>query len=239
MSKKYTTESFIERAKKVHKEDYDYSRVNYIGSKEKIEIICKLHGSFFIRPAKFLSGQGCPKCRYIKAALHNPKRKTTEQFITESLKIHGDKYDYSNTKYVNAKTKVEIKCKTCGRVFFQEPRHHTQGVGCPYCKESHGEREIANCLDSLGYVLNKTYFREKIIDGFPYDFYIPSKNICIEYNGIQHYESVEHFGGEEKLKEQKRNDSRKKDICKIHNIRLITIPYWEKDVENILRKELS
>jgi len=62
MSRKLTTEEFIERAKKIHGDKYDYSEVNYINAKIKVEIICKIHGHFFKNPFDHLSGQGCPLC---------------------------------------------------------------------------------------------------------------------------------------------------------------------------------
>ena len=91
------TEEFIEKAKKVHGDKYDYSKVDYVNAKTKITIICKEHGEFSQTPTGHLSGRGCPICRYIKSS--NAIRKTTEEFIEESKKVHGDKYDYSKSVY--------------------------------------------------------------------------------------------------------------------------------------------
>ena len=86
MGKKLTTETFIEKAREVHGDRYDYSRVNYINSTTPVKIVCLEHGEFEQRPAKHLSGQNCPKCskRY---------KRTTEEFIKEASILHSNKYN--------------------------------------------------------------------------------------------------------------------------------------------------
>ena len=74
MSKYLTTEEFISKAKKVHGDKYDYSSTNYISSKQKLDIICPIHGIFSQRPTHHLYGCGCKKCtRYIP--LNHKKKK--------------------------------------------------------------------------------------------------------------------------------------------------------------------
>ncbi len=123
-NKKYTTEEFIEKVKAVHGNKYDYSRVNYVSTKVKVEIICPIHGSFWQTPTNHLKGNGCPKCI--------GQNKTTEEFIEEAKAVHGDKYDYSRLNYVGTKTKVEIICPEHGS-FWQTPNSHLRGGGCPKC----------------------------------------------------------------------------------------------------------
>ena len=60
--KKSNTEEFIKKAKKVHGDKYDYSKVNYIGSKIEVTIICPEHGEFWQTPANHKKGHGCPMC---------------------------------------------------------------------------------------------------------------------------------------------------------------------------------
>ena len=60
--KKLTTDEFIEKAKKIHGDEYDYSMVNYINYRQKVTIICKKHGEFVQSPENHLYGKGCPKC---------------------------------------------------------------------------------------------------------------------------------------------------------------------------------
>ncbi len=130
--KRLTTEEFIEKAKNVHDNKYNYSLVEYKNNHEKIKIICPKHGIFEQEAGSHLSGCGCPKC-YEESRHFQTKTKTTEQFIKEARKIHGDKYDYSLVEYYNALTKIKIICPTHG-VFEQTPsKHINTKQGCPYC----------------------------------------------------------------------------------------------------------
>jgi len=126
MSKKLTTEEFIEKSKKIHGDKYDYSISNYIGNHKKIKIICLKHGIFEQSASDHLSGCGCQKCA-------GNKKITTDNFITKSKEIHNDEYDYSLVKYVNSNTKVKIICKEHG-IFEQKPTNHFNNKqGCPKC----------------------------------------------------------------------------------------------------------
>jgi hypothetical protein len=124
--KSITTEEFIIKANLIHNDTYGYSLVNYVNSKTKIYIICKIHGPFEQRPDQHLAGRGCPRCG------KNKQRKTTEQFIIDAHNTHGDLYDYSQTNYINSYTNIIINCKIHGP-FNQCPNEHTRGRGCPKC----------------------------------------------------------------------------------------------------------
>lgn len=126
----YTQEEFIEKAKQVHGNKYDYSKVVYIKSKIKVEIICPVHGSFSQPPAMHLTGQGCPICSTDSRI--NKLKLTTEEFIVQAKLVHGDRYDYSKTVYESMKFKVEIICKEHGS-FFQLAKDHKNGAGCQIC----------------------------------------------------------------------------------------------------------
>ena len=121
----YNTNSFIEEAKKVHGDKYDYSKAKYTKAIEKVCIICPIHGEFWQTPNSHLRGQGCPKCG-------GSKQLTTKEFIGKAREIHGDKYDYSKVEYVNANTKVCIICPIHGE-FWQTPTSHLNSSGCPVC----------------------------------------------------------------------------------------------------------
>mgnify|MGYP003333123555 CR=1 FL=1 len=164
MSKKKTTEEFISDAKKVHGDKYDYSRVKYINYHDKVEIICKKDGNvFWQNAATHLNGSGCSKC-----CLN--RRKTNEEFISDAIKVHGDKYDYSKIKYVKGHGDIEIICKMCDNVFWQRATHHLQGRGCPKC----GMRKIGETHRHDAQIfINKA----KKIHGDKYDY---SK---VKYNG--------------------------------------------------------
>ena len=128
MRKKLTTEDFIRRAKEIHGDKYDYSKVKYEYAITKVCIICPKHGEFWQRPYGHLNGQGCSKCS-------GTKRSTTEEFINKARKVHGDKYDYSNVEYIGNKTKVCIICPEHGE-FWQTPNSHLKGIGCPDCAKT-------------------------------------------------------------------------------------------------------
>jgi hypothetical protein len=120
-----TTEEFIEKAKEIHGNKYDYSKVEYKGYNDKIEIICPIHDPFFQTPIVHLRSSGCNKC----SGTYSP---TTEEFIEKSKEIHGNKYDYSKVYYENNCTKVEIICPIHGP-FFQTPSNHLLKCGCLKC----------------------------------------------------------------------------------------------------------
>jgi len=118
-------ESFIDAALKVHGDIYDYSSVEYCDSTTPVQIICPEHGTFAPRPANHVQGTGCPKCA------GNAKLDTSE-FILRATEIHGDRYDYCNTYYVNQGTRVDIICPEHGN-FSQLAGNHLAGSGCPQC----------------------------------------------------------------------------------------------------------
>ena len=100
------TISFIEKAKLVHRETYDYSLVEYTTTKQKVKILCKIHGIFEQAPKNHLNGNGCPKCGDI--SIGTKLSKSSQDFINESKHIHGDAYDYSLVDYKNSEIKVNM-----------------------------------------------------------------------------------------------------------------------------------
>ena len=132
-AKRNTTEEFIEKAKKVHGNKYDYSKVEYIDKLTPVIIICPIHGEFTQTPDTHLNGSGCQKCGVEKSKQTAASQKlTTEKFIEKARKRHDDKYDYSKVEYVNSHTPVKIICKIHGE-FEQSPTNHLSGKGCPIC----------------------------------------------------------------------------------------------------------
>ena len=126
MPRKLTQEEFIKRAREVHGDKYDYSKVEYVNANSKVCIICSEHGEFWQKPASHLLGCGCIECA-------GKKKYTKKIFIEKAKKVHGDKYDYSKVEYANNKTKVCIICPEHGE-FWQKPESHiVQKRGCPYC----------------------------------------------------------------------------------------------------------
>lgn len=170
---KSNTSKFISKAKLIHENKYDYSKVNYINSKTKICIICPKHGEFWQTPNSHLQGQGCPKCVGLC--------KTNDEWINEARAIHHDKYDYSKVKYINAKAKVNIICPIHGE-FYQSPSTHLDGHGCPKCGNlsSNAENEIFNFLS----ILHPQQRNRTILKNNEIDIYIPSLKLGVEYNGL-------------------------------------------------------
>jgi len=124
-----TTEKFIEKAKEVHKNKYDYSFAEYVNCNTKIKIICKEHGVFEQIYYSHLNGNGCPLCAGVK-------KMTKDNFIEKAKKIHGDKYLYCYVDYKNNKSKIKIICKNHGE-FIQTPSEHLIGKGCFKCGVEH------------------------------------------------------------------------------------------------------
>ena len=173
------TENFINKAKKIHGDKYDYSKVNYVNSKTKVCIICPKHGEFWQEPRHHLSKHGCPMC-----GKENSDRKqslTLNEFIEKSNQIHNGKYSYDKVNYVNAETKVCIICPKHGE-FWQVPGNHIRGKGCPKCGQimSKAEDEIMELLKGL-----ECHQRNRdILKGKEIDIFIPSLKLGIEYNGL-------------------------------------------------------
>lgn len=128
--RKLTKEEFIKKAKNIHGDKYDYSKVEYLNSRTKICIICPEHGEFWQTPNSHLDGQGCPSCGERKRA--EKKTLTKDEFIKKAIKRHGNKYDYSKVEYINSDTKVKIICPKHGE-FLQAPGLHLYGHACPKC----------------------------------------------------------------------------------------------------------
>ena len=236
---KYTTEEFIIRAIKVHRNIYDYSKVIYVNSQKEVEIICPIHGSFLQMPYSHLAGRGCSVCG-------GTKRHTAETFIIKANKVHNNYFDYSKVVYVNGTTEVDIGCPVPDHGFFsQRPCNHINGKqGCPICQASQGELSIAKILqdNKIEYIKQKKFSNcrnPKTKWKLMFDFFIPSLNMLIEFNGAQHYENVSywHKNGNS-FKEQQYRDSIKQQYALSHGYKFLVIKYNE-NVEKKLKKALS
>jgi len=209
---RHTTEEFIEKAKIIHKDFYDYSLVEYKNNRTKVKIICPIHGIFEQNPKHHLNGQGCPECRYIKSG--NKKKLTIEEFIERSNNIHDNKYDYSLAEYKNIKTKVKIICPVHG-VFEQEADSHQRGNGCPKCAShiSRQETEVQDFIKSLD--IDVICNDRSLISPYELDIVIPFYKLAIEYNGL--YWHSEQQGKDQYYHLNKYNQ------CKENGYRLISI----------------
>ena len=213
------TKEFVEKSIIVHGDKYDYTNVNYINNITPVDIICKEHGSFFQKPSHHLQGCNCPVCARDKFKLKE------QDFVGKSINVHGNKYDYSKVK-IEGGNKIEILCKKHGS-FFQTPDNHQRGKGCPICNESHGEKYIRIYFQqrNIKYIKGKEFDDCKYKRNLKFDFYLPEYNMCVEFDGQQHFHVIEHFGGEKSLIGNKIRDDIKNQYCENNNIRLIRIKY--------------
>jgi hypothetical protein len=127
--------TFIDKARAVHGDRYDYSKVEYKNANEKVTIICKVHGEFQQVPYHHLQSQNCMKCSLIRVC-KDPA--IPAKFILDATRIHAGKYTYGTIDFVNMKRKVMITCPAHG-LFDQIPEAHLAGQGCPTCAK---ERSI-------------------------------------------------------------------------------------------------
>ena len=171
------------------------------------------------------------------------QRKSLNKFIKESRKVHGNKYDYSKVNYINTDTEVIITCPIHGD-FPQTPYHHiSRKQGCPKCKSSKGETIIRNFLikHNIEFEEQKRFKDCKDKRPLPFDFYIPQYNLCIEYDGKQHfvpYDFAYKMTEEQKLKNFnyiQSHDQIKNNYCKSHNINLLRIKYDENTEEKLTK----
>jgi len=243
---KHTRESFLKKAKEIHGDKYDYSLIteewwqkNYKNiNKTIIPIKCPKHGVFKQRISDhIIVKNGCVWCT---SKLHYV------DFLKKAKEIHGDKYDYSliteewwrENFTSQEKTKIPIICPKHG-VFYQLVVNHIRyKTGCSKCKESDGERLIRRWFEenNINYEYQKQIKIKNREKPMYLDFYVPEKNLAIEFDGWFHYH--DHFGT--KLEITQERDKIKNQYCKENNIELLRIPYWEaQNIEKILNKTLK
>jgi hypothetical protein len=228
--KSLSDDELLKRMNIIHNNKYDYSLVLFTGMLNKVKIICSEHGIFEQKLSNHINlKQGCIKCANVYLS-------NKEEFIIKSVNKHGSLYNYDNVIYKSAKTNVDILCKKHG-LFSQSPTKHLSGNGCPTCKLSKGEHSIMIYLDS-----NKIDYTSQFrIKGFNliFDFYLPDYNLCIEYDGLQHFKPVNYFGGINAFNLQIKNDSLKNKYCLENQIKLLRIKYTDfKNIELILNENL-
>jgi hypothetical protein len=147
-------------------------------------------------------------------------------------------------EYVNNNTKILHRHKTCGHEWAIRPHDILHGgYGCPACACSKGEDIIFNYLNQIDIEFEAQYKYDDLIGLggglLSYDFYLPTYNLLIEFQGKQHYEPIDWFGGFEKFEYQQEHDKRKRKYAKEHSIELMEIPYWDiNKIENILESRL-
>lgn len=193
---------------------------------------------FHMKPNDFLLGQRCPKC-------YGTFKKTTEEFKKEVDDITNNEYKVLG-EYNGNKDKISILHTKCGNTWDITPNSFLRGTRCPKCQSSKGEKRIRLYLEDKNIKFKEefTISECKNILPLPFDFAIFDNDnklkLLIEYDGIQHFEPQEHFGGIEKFKIQCKTDNIKRKYCEKNNIRLLEIPYTEfNSIEAILNNKLN
>lgn len=214
------------------KEDFEILEDNYEGKAltQKFHIRCKKCGKDYYHKVQMADVREkfvCTRCETGKVDLERLQKRFEEKGLDKEFQI----LEYKGINY-----SLTVRHK-CGYIFSRLPGNLLgRARGCPKCssKKSSGERRIANFLEK-----NKIVFEEqkrfKELGALSYDFYLPSENLLIEYQGEQHYEPVKYFGGDERFEEQKDRDRRKREYAKKNGYRLLEICYKDFDsIETIL-----
>lgn len=240
-----SNEEFVSKARNVHGDKYDYSKVEYVNGETKLCIICPKHGEFWQTPENHLQGRGCKQCSIERQVARLTK--TKDKFVEDCVRLHGDKFSYEDSDYVNCHVKVKIKCNKCGNYFFMTPHNHlTHKEGCPFCKQSKLENDIEDFLITNDIAYEKQKVFDWLVNGKSVkrlDFYLPQYDMAIECQGKQHFKPIEWFGGKKNFELQVLNDKVKREECNKHgitviyysNLKNVDFPYSVfNDVESIL-----
>ena len=223
---------FVDKAKQIHGDKYDYSKVVYTNNSTPVKIICPEHGEFMQAPTNHVSSkQGCPVCGRIKKDISNTM--TQDEVIDLFQNVHGDQYDYSLVDYKGMNKNVDIICRKHGPFSVRPANHLYLGSGCPICMESKGEKFIRNILidNNIQYISQKQFDDCQTISSkgkctkLRFDFYLPEYNTVVEYDGVQHHEPVEVFGGLKNLEVIQRRDEIKNQYCRDNGIKMIRVSY--------------
>ena len=218
------TMEFIEEAQKIHGDTYDYSKVEYKTSMKPVTLICKKHGVFPIRPNNHITSQmGCFICG------HNMNILSTNDFIEEAKKIHGETYDYSKVIYSKMAEKVKIICCICNEEFEQTPSNHiTHKQGCG-CLKNKTETKLYKALKQIYPTLIKDFKKNwcKNKKQLPFDFCIPEHKTIIELDGGHHFYDIKYY--KRTFIEQHETDIYKEKCANdngYHTIRLLQEDVW-------------
>lgn len=230
-----TNEEFIEE---VTTATNDYLVLSeYKSTDNKVKFKHKTCGyEFYMTPHNFLSnGNRCPKCN------GGVRKKTTDYFKSEVGELTKGEYSFLDEYQGNNSKSTFIHMK-CLKEFQTTPDSFLRGTRCPYCySTSTGEKGIENYLTkkNISFVKEKTFDDLRFKRKLRFDFYIPSLNLCIEYDGRQHFVPIDIWGGKDSLKENQLRDQMKNDYCQRNNINLLRINYKEKDIDSILKERIT
>jgi very-short-patch-repair endonuclease len=195
---------------------------SYINYDTPIKWLCLVDGcEWSATPNNIVNNHGCPKC--------GGNLRLTNEVIDIRLKDSNRDIERIGN-YINKTTKIKWKCLKDEHIWETEPRNILiRKNGCPICKASRCEQQIKSFLinNNIEYIHNYKFENCRHINKLPFDFYLPHHNLCIEFDGEQHYKSIAHFGGDKKLLSRQKIDAIKTNFCKESGINLLRIPYWD------------
>ena len=217
-------------------------------ARDEINCKCKKHGDFKKPLYVLANGNHCPIC----AKLDSTKKMQLTKLGIKTLSIHstvelekfwrkrllhrhGTRYEYILPTPLGADSVIEIICKRHGQFEQTLGNHYYRQSGCPRCKMTKGERNIAQYLEmkNINYVFDNKFEDLKVKRKLKFDFYLPDLNKLVEYDGVQHFEPVGFFGGEKGLKKTKAYDQKKNKYAKAKGIPLLRIKYDEPIEEKL------
>lgn len=227
MPKKLTTEIFIERAKAKHKNNYDYSKINYKNFNTKVIIGCPIHGEFMQRPGDHLRGHDCARCGNKRGSIKETL--TTEEFINRVQIIYNHKYNYSKVQYENSHKKVIILCPDHGE-FTIKPNGHLNGISCSKCSNGNISKLERRWIKQLNISSLETQKRIYIKENKYYkpDGYDPKTNTVYEFFGDYWHGNPSRFDPKDI------NQTNKKSFGELYNQTITKIEEYEQQRYNVV-----
>ena len=159
-----------------------------------------------------------------------------KHFLKKANKTHKNKYQYKEWENKLTKDKIKIICFIHGE-FKQSVDSHLSGNGCPMCRSSKGELKVTNYFNFNNIDYIRQYKVKIENNNYCFDFYLPDYKMFIEYDGVQHFKSIEFFGGDDGLKKTKHRDRLKSKYASEKGATLIRIPYYDYDEINRILDE--
>lgn len=186
----FDNKKFIEKAKQIHGDKYDYSAVKYTNMRAKVKIICIVHGEFLQKPSSHIHQKnGCYRCKKIS---------NIEDFVYRAHLIHDNKYDYTKSIYSRTINKLEILCDKHGS-FWQSATSHLKGNGCKKCGKNISKLEC-KWLDSLNIPDNSNHRQVKLTIGNSFyivDGFNPETKTVYEYYGSYFHGNPKYYRASE------------------------------------------
>ena len=235
LGKRKTNEQFVANVRKANGDKFTLLSEYHTNYRCKIAFRCNACGfEDSCRSDVLERGRNCKQCLYKRYS--DMYTKSTEKYNQEVSKETSGCYVLTS-EYTGVNNYIHMKHITCGKEYKTTPHQFNRGRRCPHCNASKGESLVKKVLETLEvpykYQVNLRELND-LDHRYSYDFYLPDKRVLIEYQGKQHYEPVELFGGLEAFERQQQNDEYKRDFAKQNSYILIEVPYTEDTYSKVL-----